>query len=476
MVLNIKHTGLVLGVILAFVVLMLPVPQGMKPEALYVAAVAVLMASWWMTEALPLAATALIPVLLFPTMGVMDARAVTSAYADDLIFLFMGGFFLAATIQKWNLHKRIALHTIRIVGTTPKRITLGFMLGTAFLSMWVSNTATAMMMLPIGMAVVSQASATIESEQQSADIKLFATGLMLAIAYSASIGGVATLIGTPPNAILAGVIERQFDIQIKFVDWFMFAFPLAMFFLLVCWWYLTRIAFPVKMNVIPGGNQLIHRELDMLGKVSPEEKKVLFVFLLVATAWMLNGLFDFSFVIKDSTIAIAGALLLFILPARNGSRLLDWETAQKIPWDILILFGGGFALANGFMESGLSHWLGVQLSVLKGMPLAIVILASVLLVIFLTELTSNTATATLFLPVMAALSISLAVDPLSLMAGVAIAASFAFMLPVATPPNAIVFASRKVTVMDMAKTGFWMNIIACILIVLFVTQWLPLVF
>lgn len=473
---TIKQAGLVFGVVSALVVLLLPAPEGMRPEALYVAAVAVLMAIWWITEALPLAATALIPVLVFPILGVMSTYAVTSSYANDLIFLFMGGFFIAATIQKWNLHKRIALHIIRLVGNSPGRITLGFMLATAFLSMWVSNTATAMMMLPIGMAVISQAMSAPGSAQQSEDLKPFATGLMLAIAYSASIGGVATLIGTPPNAILAAVIEKQFEIRIQFATWFVFAFPLVVLFLLIGWWYITRIAFSVKMNVIPGGRQLIENELKKLGTLSLDEKKVLLVFVLVASAWMLNGLFATSLDIKDSSIAIAGALLLFIIPSASGSRLLDWQTAQNIPWDILILFGGGFALAGGFIESGLSDWLANQLSVLKGLPVAIVILASVLLVIFLTEITSNTATATLFLPVMAALSISLEVEPMLLMVGVAIAASFAFMLPVATPPNAIIFASRKVTVMEMAKAGFWMNIIGCFLITLFVTQWLPLVF
>jgi len=472
-----QQIGLLLGPILFFILLALPQPADMPAHSMQVAAVAVLMATYWMSEAIPIPATALMPIVLFPLLGVMPTAKVTLSYGNHLIFLFMGGFLIAVTIEKWRLHKRIALRTILLVGVSANQIILGFMLATAFLSAWISNTATAMMMVTIGLAVIKQAQHdTAETNNSSA----FATALMLGIAYAASIGGIATLIGTPPNAILAGVIETSFGYSIGFAQWMSFGVPLSLIMLITCWYYLTHVVFHAEFDQLPGGKQSICQQLNELGPMSSAEKKVLAVFVLVAAGWLIRGLFDIQALesVKDSSIAIAGALLLFIIPAdfNKGVYLLDWHTAKNIPWDIMILFGGGFALAAGFAQSGLTEWLANQLITLQGMNLIILVLTIVLLVIFLTEITSNTATASLLLPVMGAFAIAIQIHPLNLMVAVALAASFAFMLPVATPPNAIVFSSRQVTIPQMARAGLWLNIIGSFLITLFVIFYLPRVF
>ena len=481
---NRQNLGLVLGPILFVSMLLMPLPAGMSPDALKVAAVASLMAIWWVSEAAPIAATALLPIVLFPLLGVMSTAATTSAYANHLIYLFMGGFLIAVTMQKWNLHRRIAMHTLRAVGVSPNRIILGFMLATALLSMWISNTATAMMMLPIGMAVIGQVELLQSPEQSSSrdEVKLksnFGICLMLSIAYSASIGGVATLIGTPPNAILAGMVEKLYGQTISFASWLAFGLPLSVIMLSITWLYLTRIAYPLRATALPGVEKVINRELSQLGPVNSEERWVLGVFLLVASAWVARGLIDVPALsmVTDASIAMAGALLLFVIPSNLAKRefLLDWKTAAGIPWDIIILFGGGFALAQGFSESGLSLWVANQLGSLEGASLLTIISVVTLTIIFLTEITSNTATATLMIPVLGALSIAVGIHPFSLMVPAAIAASYAFMLPVATPPNAIVFSSRCITIPQMAKAGIWLNIIAVGLISLFVLFLLPLV-
>lgn len=456
----------------------------MSPAALKVAAVACLMATWWVSEASPIAATALLPIVLFPVLGVMSTEATTSAYANHLIYLFIGGFLIAITIQKWNLHRRIAMHTLRRVGVSPNRIILGFMLATALLSMWISNTATSMMMLPIGMAVASQVELLQSADQDSLSKSVYAKSnfgicLMLGIAYSATIGGVATLIGTPPNAILAGMVEKLYGQTISFADWLAFGLPLSMVMLPVTWFYLTRVAYPLRSTALTGADKVITWEIAQLGPIKSEEKWVLGVFLAVSSAWIARGLINVPALgmVTDASIAMAGALLLFIIPSNLAERefLLDWKTAAGIPWDIIILFGGGFALAQGFSESGLSQWIADQLSSLEGTSLFTMIAVVTLTVIFLTEVTSNTATATLMIPVMGALSIAMGIHPYSLMVPAALAASFAFMLPVATPPNAIVFSSHYITIPQMAKAGFWLNIFAVGLITLFVLFLMPLI-
>jgi len=477
-----KRVGLILGPCVFFLLLMLPVPEGLSPQGMSVAAVAALMAVWWISEALPVPATALLPIALFPLLGVMKTQQVTVAYANHLIYLFMGGFLIAVTMEKWHLHKRIALHVIRLVGVSPERIILGFMLSTAFLSMWISNTATAMMMLTIALAVLRQSGdrAVASADDVNRSFVTFGTALALGIAYSASIGGVATLIGTPPNAILAGLIEKTYGISVGFGEWMVFALPLSMLMFVFTWFYLTRMVYRGGMDELPGGRATVESELRHLGPMKKSEGRVLAVFCFVAFSWVFHSLIDIESLawVTDSSIAIFGALALFAIPAdfRQRQFLLDWETAVKIPWDIIVLFGGGFALAEGFNHSGLSEWLATQLMVLQGVDILILVVMVVLTVLFLTELTSNTATASLFLPLMGALAIAIGVHPLVMMVGVAIAASYAFMLPVATPPNAIVFASRAVTIPQMARTGLVLNLAGALLVTVFVVYLLPVVF
>lgn len=467
-------TGLVLGLVLFFGIISIPESANLSRTAILVAAVAALMACWWITEAIPIPVTALLPVVLFPALGVQEMGKVTANYANHLIFLFLGGFLIAASIQHWNLHKRIALRLIQLLGTSPSRIILGFMLASALLSMWVSNTATAMMMLPIGMALITQLVDQPHSNESS-PVTAFGTALMLGIAYAASIGGVATLIGTPPNAILAGVAEKQLGISISFFDWFIFAFPLAIVFLFIAWFMLTRILFKPDNDKFLDNPSIITEQLQALGDISTAEKRVLAVFVVTAFSWMVSGFVDFQY-IKDSTIAIAAAVMLFIIPAGPGQpKLLTWDSAKSIPWDILILFGGGFALASAFQHSGLTSWIANQLTFLQGMNTLVIIGALTLTVIFLTEITSNTATATIFLPLMVAVADAMQVPPMLLMVPVAIAASYAFMLPVATPPNAIVFSSRQITIRNMAKTGIWFNLVASLLVLVFISLIMPLV-
>lgn len=477
--------GFILGPVLFVLFLAVPQPAAMSDQALVVAAVALLMAVWWITEAIPIPATALIPIVLFPVLDVMSPAEVTQSYAHHLIFLFMGGFMIAVAVEKWNLHQRIALHTIRMVGMTPDRIILGFMIATAFLSMWISNTAATMMMLTVGLAVLHQITREIEASGNTNHIDTreghfrFAIALMLGIAYSASIGGVATLIGTAPNLVFAGVVEETYGVTINFLQWLSFGLPLAIVMLAISWLYLTKIAYPSEIDHLPGSEKTIRDELFALGKMTSQEKKVLFVFCLVAVLWVVRGLFDFKifYLIKDSTIAMAGALLLFVIPSNWQQRefLLDWKTAVKIPWDILILFGGGFALAKGFSDSGLTTFIAGQLSVLNGSHIIVIVAAVTLFVIFLTELTSNTATAALTLPMMAALAGAMQIHPFGLMVSAVIAASFAFMLPVATPPNAIVFGSRYISIPQMMRAGIWLNLLGAVLITTFVMILLPVV-
>ncbi len=470
-----SSVGLLLGPVLFMLVLLMPLPEGMTPQGLGVAAIAVLMAVWWVTEAIPIPATALLPVVLFPVMGVLSGSEVTRAYGNHLIYLFLGGFLIAVTMEKWNLHHRIALHTIRMVGLTPQRIVLGFMLATAFLSMWISNTASTMMMVTIAMAVLKEMQ--LDARQTQGRLG-FGGVLMLGIAYAASLGGVATLIGTPPNAIFAGVVEKTYGISISFLDWMVFALPLSLLMLALSWLYLTRVVFARADLQLPGSQSVIRDQIERLGPMTRQEKQVAVVFGTVAALWLLRGLYQPQglAMVTDSTIAIAGALLLFMIPVdiRKGEFLLDWETAVRVPWDIIILFGGGFALAQGFGESGLTSWLAEQLSVLQGTGVILLILAVVSLVVFLTEMTSNTATASLLLPVMGALAAAIDMNPLGLMVATVVAASFAFMLPVATPPNAIVFSSRLLGITQMVTAGFWMNLIGVLVITGFVYLVLPL--
>jgi sodium-dependent dicarboxylate transporter 2/3/5 len=464
-----KHLWLLVGAAL-FVAVLWGVPGSAMPaDARSVAAVAMLMALLWITEAIPIPVTALIPIVLFPLLGVMPIEATTANYAHQLVFLFLGGFWIAAAVERSQLHRRIALEVLRLMGARQDRIVLGFMSATAFLSMWLSNTATTMMMLPIAMAVASR----LDAEPHTA----FGRALMLGIAYAASIGGVGTLIGTPPNAVLAGIAEKTAGIQIGFGQWMQFGVPLALSMLMICWWYLTRVAACLRDCEGTQGTRMIAEELAALGRIRTAEQRVLLIFGAVAGLWVFKGLLPWPWLnaVSDSAVAMTGALLLFIIPAGRGERgaLLTWEAAAKIPWDVLILFGGGFALAQGFQQSGLTEWIGLQLGFLEQVPGLVLVIVVALVTIFLTEVTSNTATASMLLPIVAGLAAAAGQDALSPMVATALAASFAFMLPVATPPNAIVFASRQVTIAEMARAGIWMNLIGIAMITLFVTQVMP---
>ncbi len=479
-----QRIGLFLGIILFFIVLIFPTPEGLSSEGMYVAAIALLMAVWWISEALPIAAIALIPIALFPVFGVMTSQEVTNQYADHIIYLFMGGFLIAVTMERWALHKRVALNIIRLVGTGPSQIVLGFMIASALLSMWISNTATAMMMVPIGLAVIKQVSTIIEEQQiQNVDTTpenfRFAVALMLGIAYACSIGGVGTIIGTPPNTVLVGVVESTFGQTITFAQWMAFGIPFVVVMLGLCWLYLVRVAFPPEISTLPGGKEFIQEEIGKLGKMTREEFRVAVVFGGVALAWILRGFIDIEALelVHDSTIAIAGALVLFGTPSdfKKGVFLLDWETATKIPWGIIVLFGGGLALAHGFSTSGLAEWIAHSLTILEGVHIIVMLFALIFLTIMLTEITSNTATATMLMPILSSMAIAMMIHPYALMVSAAIAASFAFMLPVATPPNAVVFGSSFITIPQMAKAGIWLNILSVFVITIMAYVLLPLI-
>jgi sodium-dependent dicarboxylate transporter 2/3/5 len=482
--------GLFLGLLFFAIFMLLPLSDGFSVQAKSMAAVALLMATWWITEAIPIPVTALLPLILFPLLGIMNAKDVSVRYADQNIFLFMGGFFIAMAMQRWNLHKRIALHIVKVLGTSPNRIVLGFMVATAFLSMWISNTATTMMMFPIGLAVIYHAAAMLEREKSEINTTPgsfnFGLALMLGIAYSASIGGIATLVGTPPNIVFAGIARSMFPNapEIGFIDWLKIGFPLVVVLLPVTWFYLTHVAAPPKVTRIPGSKEVIERDLQELGRMGKGEKLTLIVFVLVALAWIFRRSIDvgsffipgwadllgISEYVHDSTVAIFGAMLLFLLPVdfKKGTFVLNWEWALRIPWGIILLFGGGFALAAGFQTSGLAQWIGERLSFLCGVPTIVMILYICLLLTFLTEITSNTATATMMMPVLGALAAATSVHPFLLMIPATMSASCAFMLPVATPPNAIIFGSGYLRIPDMARVGFFLNIIGAIIITLLV--------
>ncbi|MFC4076115.1 SLC13 family permease [Salinithrix halophila] len=477
-----QRAGLLLGPFLFLLTLLVFSPEGMSPAAQKVLACTLWISVWWITEAIPIPATSLLPIILFPLTGALEIGETTSAYGDPNIFLFLGGFMIALTMEKWNLHKRMALGIISRIGTQPQQLILGSMVATSFLSMWISNTATAMMMAPIGMAVTEHFAASKKSgnlPKNGKDDFPFGTAMMLGIAYSASIGGLGTLIGTPPNAIFAAQAEKLFNVEISFATWMLFGIPLVVVMLASTWFYLVKVAYPMPIKPISGGRTIIQQEKNALGRISPEEKAVLTVFILTALSWMTKDLLLKKMLpgIDDTVIAIGAALLLFLIPSRRkpGQSLLDWDTAKNIPWGILLLFGGGLALAAGITRSGLDKWIGEQLTVLSGLNILLILVVVITLVNFLTEVTSNTATATMMFPIMAAFAVTLGIHPYGLMVPAGIAASCAFMLPVATPPNAVVFASGSVRIGQMVRTGLWLNLVSILLITVAVYFLLPVV-
>lgn len=452
-------------------------------DAEKIAAVAILMSIWWITEAIPLSVTSIIPLVLFPLSGALTAKTTSEAYINSTIFLFMGGFIIAIAMEKWNLHKRIALNVIGFVGSKPSKIILGFMIAAAFISMWISNTATAVMILPIGLAIISK----LENEIGKENTKRFSIALMLGIAYACSIGGIATLIGTPPNLVFQRIYKINFPEQpeILFGEWMKFAVPISMVMLILVWLLLTKIFYRSDKDFFVD-KEVIDSEKTKLGKMTYEEKIVAIIFIATSFLWIFrveldlgilkipgwSSIFPLKDFIDDGTVAMTMSFLLFVIPSKNknGSYILDHTAIRKIPWEIILLFGGGFALAEGFVSSGLSELIGKQFESLRGVNIIFIVASVCFVLTFLTELTSNTATAQILLPILASLSVNLQIDPLLVMIPATISASFAFMLPVATPPNAIVFSSERLRIIDMAKTGLVINFIGIVVVTFF--MWL----
>ena len=580
---QVKKVGLVLGPILFLVVLFLPINENdnsihndssesdsthLSFPARLVLATTFWMAAWWITEAIPIYVTALMPLIIFPSVSVTELGQTAATYADRIIFLFLGGFMLAKAVEKTQLHSRFALNLLNVFGTTPKYIVAAFMFVTGILSAWMSNTATTMLMLPIAAAVISQIGGgrlierrtdnkknineenpndnrnddkglpkdkDVEQEEQKQQSR-FGLCLMLSIAYSASIGGMATLIGTPPNAIFASLSNSMLDIDISFGQWLLIGIPISGVSLIVAWLYMVHLGVKITdIKSIVNEKEMIQRKFKEIGKITPDEKIVAVVFIATATAWVTRGLLwgDLVPMIDDSTISIAAAFSLFLIPSKSSSSLskskqkesndiqnshdtdidnktdknintnnktnkkqhnsfnqnngdknlkdkspsiLDWETAVKIPWGVLILIGGGLALAHAFTETGLDKWISNQLVFIENLHYVLIVLVIVAIGVFFSEIASNTATAALLIPIAVSLASSISIDPLLLMVPLTIATSYGFIMPVGTPPNAIVFASKYVRAPEMAKAGFPLDMIGIIIVTLLTTLMVPWIF
>jgi solute carrier family 13 (sodium-dependent dicarboxylate transporter), member 2/3/5 len=474
---RVQKIGFVIGLISFLLILIFFNPVAGNPNVGKVAAVAVLMAIWWITEAVPLAATSLVPLVLFPIFGVLSGSQISGSYINSVIFLFLGGFMLAIAMENWNLHKRIALKIISIFGGTANSILYGFMLSTAFLSMWISNTATAVMMLPIALAVITK----IENQFGKEETKKFSKSILLGIAYSCSIGGIATLIGTPPNLALLRIHKIAFPNapEISFGYWMLLAMPITIILLIITAIILSKFFFQSNKD-IKISKDFIKNEYKSLGKFSYSEKVIAVVFGMTSLLWIFRTDLNLGFIkitgwssifsapefIDDGTIAVTMALLLFLIPSKDEKQntILAASVFEQIPWGIILLFGGGFALATAFSSSGLSEYIGNNLRGLSNIPTFILLLIICAIINFLTELTSNTATTQMILPILASVSIAIGLNPLLLMIAATLSASMAFMMPVGTPPNTIVFASKRLRISDMVKTGFVLNIVSIIII------------
>lgn len=459
--LSIKVIGLILGPVLFAIALTLQSSAYLNPMAWRVLGVALWMVSWWISEAAPLAVTALLPIILFPALGVFDIKQATAPYASPIIFLFMGGFFIALGLEEHGLHKRIALGLIKITGTSANGIILGFMIATAFLSMWISNTATTIMMLPIAASVIK----LVEHDSlDSNGFSKFALALMLGIAYAANIGGVATIIGTPPNVVFAGYAQELLNIEIGFADWMMVGVPISLVLLTITFLLLTQVLHKNRLGHMSNAKALIEREIHKLGKWGKEERLVAFVFGLTAIMWIfkepLNNLIGIT-ILNDTVTAMIGGLLMFIIPMDNRAeqKLLIWKATERLPWGILLLFGGGMTLAKAMEKTGIVDVISQVISE-NHFPVVIVFLILIATMLFLTELMSNVALATVFIPIVIAIAEGAQINPLVLSIPVAMAASCAFMMPISTPPNAIVFSSGHIRMMQMVKAGIWLNIIS----------------
>lgn len=470
---NTKTVGLWGGIAIFLLISLFPAPEGLSPQGKYAAATAILMTVWWVTEAIPIYATAFVPLVAFPLTGVLTAQATAANFGHNYVLMLLGGFFLSKAIESQNLHKRIALLIIRRLGSSRSKIILSFMLATAFLSMWIANVAVTLLMLPIALAIVAR------EEEEGKSLGSFGIAMMLAIAYSASVGGTATLIGTPPNLIFMGVFEKMFPSAptYDFFSWLKIGFPVLLVFLPIIWIYIVRY-FRIKGS-FTGSTELIDQELTEMGKMSAAEKRVLAVFIFTAFGWIFrrdlvwgsfvipgwSGVLGIESYVHDSTVAIFSALLLFALPGNEpNSRLLDWQKAGSVPWGVVMIVGGGYAIAESFSVTGLAVWIGHHLSFIGDLPLLLVLVIVVGFMLFLTEINSNTATANIFLPILATMAISGQSNPLILMIPATFACSLAFMLPSGTGTNTVIFASNRISISQMVKCGFWLNLISIVVL------------
>lgn len=453
--------SLMLGPVLMALTLLLPAPFGMNQDSWLVLGLTMWMATWWISEAVPIPVTSFLPLVVAPLLGLNSLNAVAQPYAHPLIFLFLGGFIISIAMERWSLHKRIALRTMLMVGSKPSQQVGGIMLVTAFLSMWMSNTATAVMMLPITLSIIQM------TRHDQADSP-FSKAMLLSIAYAASIGGLATLIGTPPNALMAAFLSDNYGIHIGFAEWMMVGLPLSIFLLWLTWLWLTKMQFKLDQGTtVVNTKDLFRQQLSEQGPMQRQEKAVLIIFAMTAFCWIFRPLLSTltGLPLDDTIIAMTAALLMFVLPMdKQNNRLLVWEDTKKLPWGILMLFGGGLSLAALITKSGLSVFIADQVILLGDVPLWLMIVIVTTIILFLTEVTSNTATAAGFLPLLAPVALAMSGTPMTLVIPAAIAASCAFMLPVATPPNAIVFSSGQLKITDMVKAGFALNIFSVIVI------------
>lgn len=472
--------GLFLGPVLAIIMIAMGRPEGLSLAAWYTASIGVLMATWWATEAVPIAVTALLPLVVFPLLGIASIQETSAPYANKVIFLFLGGFIVAFAIQRWNLHRRIALTILQYAGGNGRLLVGGFMLASAVISMWVMNTSTTMMLLPIAVSIITVIHKTVGSLDQDGR-ENFQYALLLGVAYGATIGGISTLVGTAPNAIMAAFMLDNYGTEIDFARWMLVGVPLSAVMLPLAWLALTRWVFHVDFTTSREGLNELREMKEALGPMTTQEKRVGIVFLCMATLWVTRPLLvqlPGLAALDDSGIAMAGAIMMFLVPSgdRDDPLLLRWQYAEKLPWSVLILFGGGLTLAGAVKDTGLALWLGTSLEVVGTLPVVLLVGVAATLIIFLTELTSNIATTTTFLPVVAAIAVGAGMDPLLLTVPITLAASCAFMLPVATPPNAIVFGSGLLTIPKMVRAGIALNLIGIVLVSLVAIFIAPRVF
>jgi sodium-dependent dicarboxylate transporter 2/3/5 len=473
---HLKRIGLLIGPLLFLLLLLLPCPPGLSPEGWKVMALAALMLSWWVTEAVPMAVTALLPMLLLPMLGVAKLDEAAAPYANPVVYLFMGGFVIALAMERWNLHRRIALNIIRLTGTNADGIVLGFFLATAFISMWISNTATAIMMLPIASSVIDLLRRRV-GEGREQGMERFALTMMLAVAYASSIGGMATIIGTPPNVVFAAYMREAHQIEVSFAEWFAVGFPFALLLLLASYLILVKWMYPSRLGQFAGARELIQAELDELGPMQKGEKRTLAVFVFAAFCWIfqspIKSLLPFIS-ISDTAVALLAAVLLFVIPIEWSRHkfLLDWKDTERLPWGILLLFGGGLSLADALARTGIIDLIGDQF---RGLAVSgwLVILGLAAVTVFLSEVMSNVAQVTIFLPVVGGIAVSMGIPPEEMCIPVTLAASAGFMLPMSTPPNAIVFARGHLTMMQMARAGILLNLTAILLVAVFVKTIFP---